>query len=277
MADTPAPDVRRVAVAGIGSVGMRVAHALDAGIPGLALAAVSARDLEAARGRLAGFSQAPRVLELEALAADADIDIMVECLPPAMFRAIAEPVLARGAVLVAASVGALVEHDDLPDLARRNGGRVVAPSGAVAGLDALAAAREAGLESVRLVTRKPPAGFGASLETEEARVATADIAGPLRVFAGTAREAVRRFPKNVNVAATVSLAGLGPDRTLVEVWADPGVSANQHELAIRSAAGEVDLRCHNLPDPDNPASSAVTGHSMVAALRRLAAPLVVGS
>lgn len=275
MPDATSSSVRSVAVAGLGSVGMRVARALDAGIPGLALRAVSARDLEAAATRVADFAQPPRLMSLDALGLEADI--VVECLPPDRFRAIAEPVLARGATLVAASAGALLANDDLEALARETGGRIIVPSGALAGLDALAAAKEAGLEEVRLVTRKPPKAFGTEVETDNGPRPTADIAEAVRLFAGTAREAVKRFPKNVNVAATVSLAGVGPDRTMVEVWADPAVTANRHELTVRSAAAEVHVGTLNLPDPDNPKSSAITGHSIVASLRRLTAPVAVGA
>lgn len=274
MAERVVPRERRVAVAGLGSVGWRVARALDAGIPGLRLEAVAARDIERARERVSGFAQPPQALDLPALSGEGDI--VVECLPPEHFRAVAEPVLARGAVLVAASAGALLANADLPSLAERSGGRIIVPSGALAGLDALSAAKEAGLQEVRLITRKPPAAFGPQVETEDGVLPTSGLTEAVRLFAGSAREAVKRFPKNVNVAATVSLAGLGPDRTAVEVWADPGVTPNRHELTVRSAAGEVSVSALNLPDPDNPKSSAITGHSIVAALRRLTAPLAIG-
>lgn len=276
MVETASPRQHSVAVAGLGSVGMRVARALDAGIPGLRLTAVSAHGIDRARQRTSDFAHPPKVVELEALVGEADI--VVECLPPAEFRSIAEPVLAGGGTLVAASVGALMANDDLAALAARAGGRIIIPSGALAGLDALAAAAEAGLQEVHLLTRKPPAGFGPEVEADGGiRKATGDIATPVRLFAGTAREAVRRFPKNVNVAATVSLAGLGPDRTTVEIWADPAVASNQHQLSVRSAAGTVSVTAVNLPDPDNPKSSAVTGYSIVAALRRLTAHMAIGS
>lgn len=275
MADMALRDGRAVAVAGLGAVGLRVARALDAGIPGLRLTAVSAHDLDRARTRIAGFASAPKLAGLADLAGQADI--VVECLPPACFRDIAEPVIARGGVLVAASVGALLANDDLVEAAWLSGARILAPSGAVAGLDALRAGSEAGLTSVRLVSRKPPKAFGAAVETSSGLRQTLDIDEATCLFTGTAREAVERFPRNINVAATVSLAGLGPDRTTVELWADPAVRANQHELFIVSSAGEVTVRALNLPDPDNPASSAVTGHSIVAALRRLVSPVVIGS
>lgn len=255
----------RVAVAGLGAVGMKVAAALDAGMAGLRLVAVSAADAARAQARVAGFARVPPVLPAADLAQVADI--VVECLPPSLFRSLAEPVLLAGRTLVAASAGALVVHDDLPALAARTGGRILLPSGALAGLDGLRAAAEAGLEAVTLVTRKPPASF-ADLPAGE---------GPHCLFAGSAREAIARFPLNVNVAATVSLAGLGADRTRVEVWADPALTRNEHHLTVESRAGRFTLVAQNWPDPDNPKSSAITGFSIIAALRRLGAAIVIGT
>lgn len=255
-----------VGVAGLGSVGLRVAQALDKGLPGLRLACVAASTPDRAARRVAGFRSKPVAVSLEGLPQRARI--VVECLPPDLFPALAGPVLAAGGTLVVASVGGLLSHPEIRENPGSRGGRIVVPSGAVAGLDALAAAREAGLHSVRLVTRKPPSAFGEGF---------ADHADAHCIFSGTATEAVARFPRNINVAATVSLAGLGPEATLVEIWADPTVSQNTHELFIRSEVGEVHVRSVNLPDPENPKSSAVTGHSIVAALRRMTDPLCLGT
>ena len=265
----------RIAVAGLGSVGGKVAAALDTGLPGFTLTAVSARDLGRASERVAGFRSAPAVVPLDEIAEQAEI--VVECLPPDVFEAVARPILDKGGTLVAASAGALLRHHDLIDLARRRGGRIVVPSGAIAGLDGLRAGVEAGLEDVLLVTRKPPASFGDTVSVDGESLATASIREPVRLFAGSARDAVVRFPVNVNVAAALSLAGLGPDRTRVEVWADPGLDRNRHEISVRSATSAFTATVVNLPDPDNPRSSGITGHSIVAALRRMTDPLVVGS
>ena len=267
--------MRTVAVAGLGPVGFKVAAALDRGIDGLVLAAVSAADRDRAAGRVERFQRPPPVLPADALAEAADV--VVECLPPAVFFQVARPAISRGRVLVVASAGALIATDGLAADAAQTGARIIVPSGAIAGLDGLRAASEAGLEEVRLTTRKPPRSFGAEVTVGGRNVATQGIAEPLLLFSGSAREAIRRFPVNVNVAAAVSLAGLGPDRTEVEVWADPAARRNEHRLDILSSASEFTATSVNLPDPDNPKTSAITGHAMVAALRRLVAPLVVGT
>jgi len=266
----------RVAVAGLGAIGSRVAAALDRGIEGLILSAVAVRDREAAQARIARLRARPPVVPLARLADDADV--VVECLPPAAFLEAARPILERGGVLVPASVGALLAHEaECRRLAARTGARIVVPSGAIVGLDGLRAAAEAGLEEVRMVTRKPPASFGPEVRIEDRAVATREIKEPVRLFAGSARDAIRLLPVNVNVAAAVSLAGLGADRTTVEVWADPAVDRNHHEVHVRSAVGVFSVAVDNLPDPENPKTSAVTAYSIVAALRRLVEPLAVGS
>lgn len=256
---------KAVAVAGLGSIGIKVARTLDNGMPGLRLAAVAASSVERAQQHVSEFRKPPQTVELEELPDHAEI--VVECLPPELFGALAGPTLRMGRTLVAATVGGLLANPDILALARSGCGRIVVPSGAIAGLDALQAAKEAGLESVLLVTRKPLSAFEDGIaEDGQARC----------LFQGTAREAVARFPKNINVAASVSLAGLGPDRTEVEIWADPAVKLNTHELHIRSRTGEVFVRAANLPDIENPKSSAVTGHSIIAAVRRLADPINIG-
>lgn len=266
----------RVAVAGLGSVGLKVATALDRGLNGLALAAVSVRDPATARPRIEQLRGTPRVVPLERLADD--VDVVVECLPPALFLAAARPILEQGGVLVPASAGALLEHEaECRAIARRTGARILVPSGAIIGLDGLRAAAEAGLAEVSMITRKPPASFGDEVRVDGQIRRTAELREPVRLFAGSAREAIRLLPVNVNVAAAVSLAGLGADRTRVEVWADPGVDRNRHQLHVRSAVSEFTAAAVNLPDPENPKTSAVTAYSIIGALRRLVEPLAVGS
>lgn len=256
-----------VGVAGLGSVGLIVARALNEGaVHGLRLAAVSSRSARAGDERTSCLHDDVRLVEPGALVDLADV--VVECLPPDCFAALADPVVrTKGKVLVVASVGALLAAEKTIDEARRNSVRIIVPSGAVAGLDGLRAATLAGIERVRLVTRKPPASLG----LEEAPKA------PVCVFDGAALEAIPRFPRNINVAATISMAGLGAERTEVQIWADPAVTQNRHELQVWSGAGQMTATTINAPDPTNPRSSVITGHSILAALKRFREPLSIGS
>jgi aspartate dehydrogenase len=97
------------------------------------------------------------------------------------------------------------------------------------------------------------------------------------VFAGSAREAIAGFPANVNVAVALSLAGIGPDRTQIEVWADPTVTRNTHTVTVKSDSADLSMTIANIPSEENPRTGRITALSVLAALRRLTEPLVVGS
>ena len=265
-----------VAVAGLGTVGFEVAQRIDGGdVESLTLAAVSARDHVRARERMAGFRAPVEVVVAGDLAERADI--VVECAPAAVFREIAEPVVRAGKILVAISVGALLDHADLVETARATGAQIVVPSGAVMGLDAVRGAAESGIESVTMITRKPPKGLRGAPYLVEHGISVDGLDAPLKVFEGTAREGARGFPANVNVAAALGLAGVGPDRTRLEIWADPGVTRNTHEIRLEAQTLRFHLRIENVPSRENPRTGRSVAPSVVAALRRFVAPLVVGT
>lgn len=261
-------DVKTVAVAGLGSIGLRIAEALDKGMDGLKLVAVSARDITHAKERLRGFRSMPEVLPISALPDAADI--IVECLPPSAFDALADAVLAKpGSMLIVASVGRLLTAGDFLSRAKKAGIRIIVPSGAIAGLDGLRAAKEIGLDRVTLKTSKPPLSFGKEIQIAGATFRTRDMTEATLIFSGNALDCVVAFPQNINVAATVALAGLGTQETKVEIWADPQLSVNTHELTIYSRGGKVTTVCENIPDENNPKSSAITAYSIIATLRHL--------
>ena len=148
----------KLAIAGLGAIGLPVARRIDAGdVPGLALVAVSVRDEAKARKAMAGFRHPPQLLGLAALADAADV--IVECLPSAHFLEVAEPAIARGRIFMPLSVGALIDHMQLVERARETGARIVVPTGALLGLDAVRATAEGKIASATIVTRKPPAGL----------------------------------------------------------------------------------------------------------------------
>ncbi|GLK79869.1 aspartate dehydrogenase [Methylopila turkensis] len=265
---------RRVAIAGLGAVGLRVAEALDEGLPGCALAAVSANDLTRASARLGRLRTPVPVVpidELEPLA-----DIVVECAPASLLPAIAEPFLKAGKTVVVLSSGALLANEALVELARAHGGQIVVPTGALLGLDAVTAAAEGEIRSVRMVTRKPVKGLAGAPYLVENGIAIDDIAEPLRIFKGTPREAAVGFPANLNVAVALSLAGVGPDRTTLEIWADPALTLNTHHVEVEADSATFRMTIENVPT-DNPKTGRITALSVIAYLRKLGAPLRVGS
>ena len=265
----------RVAIAGFGAIGRVVAEYLDRGIDGLALTAVSARDMARANAGMAGFARPVPVLPLARLGEDADI--VVECAPAAVLREIAGPTLAQGRTLIVLSCGALLDNFDLVDLARRQRGRILVPTGALLGLDAVQAAAVGAIERVHMITRKPPNGLDGAPYLVEHGIAVAGLTEPTRVFTGTAREAARGFPANVNVAAALALAGIGPDRTTIEIWADPGVDRNIHRIEVEAEAARFSMQIENVPSLENPKTGLLTPLSVVALLRKLSSPLAIGT
>jgi aspartate dehydrogenase len=266
--------ISRVAIAGLGPIGSRVAKALDRGIDGLTLAAVSATNIEKHRGWLDKLGKPPVALPIEALADAADI--VVECAPSRLVRSIVAPVVSRGKTAVVLSVGALLENEDLIALAKQKGGQIVVPTGALVGLDAMTAAAVGTIHSVQMVTRKPLKGLEGAPYLIEHNIEIADIKTALKIFDGTARQAAKGFPANLNVAVALSLAGIGADRTRVEIWADPTVTRNTHRIEVDSDSARFSMMIENIPS-ENPKTGLITALSVIACLRKLNAPLRVGT
>jgi aspartate dehydrogenase len=264
----------RVAIAGLGAIGLAVAEALERGIPGCVLAAVSANDRGKAAERLSQLGcRVPVVTigELEPLA-----DIVVECAPAKLLPEIAEPFLRAGKTVMVLSAGALLGHPDLVELARESGGQIVVPTGALLGLDAVTAAAEGEIRSVRMITRKPVRGLAGAPYLAEHNIRIEDITEPLCIFRGTPREAAVGFPANLNVAVALSLAGIGADRTTLEIWADPTLARNTHRIEVDSDSASFSMAIENIPS-DNPRTGRITALSVIAYLRKLNAPLRVGT
>jgi aspartate dehydrogenase len=264
----------RIAVAGLGAIGLKVAEALDRGIPGCVLAAVSASDRGKAVERLSHLGcRVPVVAlgELEPLA-----DIVVECAPAKLLPEIAEPFLQAGKTVIVLSVGAILSNDHLVGLARQTGAQIVVPTGALLGLDAVTAAAEGEIRAVRMITRKPVRGLAGAPYLAEHDIRIEEITQAIRVFKGTPREAAVGFPANLNVAVALSLAGIGADRTTLEIWADPSLQRNVHRIEVDSDSASFSMSIENIPT-DNPRTGRITALSVIAYLRKLNAPLRVGS
>lgn len=265
---------KTVAIAGLGAIGLALARMLDAGVEGLRLVAVASRDPVKTRASLAGFRLPPRLVELPELA---EAEIVVEAAPAAIFERVALPALEAGRIFMPASAGALLPRMHLARLARQTGARIIVPTGALLGLDAVRAAAEGPVESITLETRKPPAGLAGAPHLVRSGIDLSGITQPQLVFDGNALDAAAGFPANVNVAAALALAGIGPVRTLVRIWADPHVTRNIHTVRVEAEAVRFTMTIENVPSAENPRTGKLTAHSMLACLRGLVAPLKVGS
>jgi aspartate dehydrogenase len=274
MTERKASNELRVAIAGLGSIGTKIATALDQGIEGLMLSAVAVRDPGKHHAFLGGLRHRPQILPIDQLGDAADI--VVECAPSSQLRAIVEPAVKRGRSAIVVSVGGLLDNFDLVDLARANGGRILVPTGALIGLDAVNAAAVGIIHSVKMVTRKPIDGLKGAPFIVQNNIDLDNLREPLKLFEGSARDAAKGFPANVNVAVALSLAGIGPDRTQMQVWADPTVTRNVHRIEVEADSARFSMGIENIPS-ENPKTGMITALSVIALLRKQRATLCVGT
>jgi aspartate dehydrogenase len=265
----------RVAIAGFGSIGRLVGEHLDRGVEGLELVAVSARDLARASKHLAGFRNKVEAAPLAELAAGADV--LVECTPPERFREAVMPAIQRGCTVLTVSATALLEHADICERAAEKGARIVLVSGSVAGLDAIRAAMIGTVRAVRMVTRKPPLSLAKSDWVKRRGIDVARITEPMRIFEGTAREAAIAFPDKFNLAATVALASIGPDRVRIEIWLDPAVERNVHRISLDADSTRLEVEIQNVPNPGHEGTGPLVAYSIIAALKDLVSAFRVGT
>lgn len=266
----------RVGVIGCGAIGSEIAKALDSG--SIRAQLIGLHDVRGdVATRLAGsLAGRPRVLSMEQLveAAQLVVEATAKDAAPPVIRAALE--LGRDVMVL--SVGGLLGClDAMCALAETRGARIYVPTGAIAGLDAVKAAAVARIDRVTLTTRKPPRGLAGAPHVVAQGIDLATIREPTTIFSGTARDAVPAFPANVNVAASLSLAGIGADATCVQVVADPTSDKNVHEIEVEGEFGRLAIRIENLPSPANPKTSYMAALSAIALLRRLTATLVVGT
>ncbi len=264
----------KVGLAGLGAVGLGVARRLETGIPGLVLAAIAVRDPDKARRNLPEAGARIPIMPAEALAQVSDI--VVECLPPEMFRKVATSAIEAGKIFMPLSVGQLLENWDLVERTKQTGARILVPTGALLGLDTVRAAAESTINSVTMITRKPPSGLEGAPYLVERGISLADLKAPLKIFDGSARDGARGFPANVNVAAALSLAGIGPDKTRLEIWADPTIDRNTHRIEVDADTARFSMTIEGVPS-ENPRTGRIVPLSAIAALRGLVSELKVGT
>ena len=258
-----------IGLLGCGTMGGEIAAAIASRKIGNArLLAVFDEDAERA-SRLAGtLDPAPAVCgTVDDLLAERGVSLLVECASPAAVAAHGADILAAGRSLLILSSGALADtalFNRLAGLAAENHCDIVVPSGALGGIDAIRSVREL-LSEVTLTSTKPPRAFSGApgfAEWEDV-----EITGPTVLYEGPAGGAVKLFPANVNVAATLSIAGIGPERTIVRVVADPASPGNVHEIHARGDFGEFTFRMVNRPHARNPRTSHLAVLSAIETLR----------
>ena len=271
--------MRRIGVLGCGAMGSLISRAIDEGtIAKAKLTAlydvISEKCLKLSRelGRVK-----PRVCRSFEEFLDAGVDLVVETASQEAVRNYAPEVVSKGVDLMILSVGALLDPElegKLEDLARRTGAKIYVPSGAIAGVDGIAAASILGVERIRHVIRKAPSSFGE--EVLRRFGIPPGLKEPRVIYRGKAEEAVKLFPANVNVVATLRLCSRAPVE--VEVVVDPEVSGNVHEITVESRASRIHVKMENLRHPENPRTSLIAALSAVRMLKRICdAGLIIGT
>jgi len=196
------------------------------------------------------------------------VDVVFEAASQKAVYEYAEKVIKAGKDLIIMSIGSLFDdefREKLIKIAKEKGRKIYLPSGAVAGIDGIKAASIGGLDEVTLVTTKSPESLGQHLDKRTI------------IFEGNAREAVKKFPRNINVAACLSLAGIGFDKTRVKIVADPVVKYNSHKILAHGKFGRLRAEVENLPNPNNPKTSYLASLSAIALIKKIISPLQIGA
>ena len=257
----------KVGIVGMGVIGQHIAKAIGNGIPGVTLAGVSVRTATTA----GGFAAYP----LDELIRRSDL--IVEAATQAALLDLGLAVLGAGRHLMVLSVGGLVGVlDEWARLAEAHGCRILVPSGAVAGLDGMKGAREGAITAVTMETRKPPRGLAGAPWIAEQRIDLDAITEETLIFEGPAARAVKAFPANVNVVAALSLAGIGPERTRIKIFAVPGQARNQHRITVEGEFGRLRVEIENVPS-ENPRTGVLSYLSAIAMLREMGTAVRIGN
>jgi aspartate dehydrogenase len=265
----------RVGIVGVGIIGQALARAIDRGEVAAQLTALHSRNLEKAQAFAHTLGRVPEVVE-DIAGVIARCDLVIEAATQAALSAMAPAILGAGKDLMVLSVGALLDHPEWPALAARHGCRLYVPSGAIVGLDGLKGACVGQVESVTITTRKPPQGLAGAPYVEAHGIDVYAFTTETVIFEGSAREACQGFPANVNVAAALSLAGIGPDRTRICILVAPGSTRNIHDVEVVGEFGRLTTHIENVPT-ENPRTGKLSYLSAIGLLRQIVSALHCGT
>lgn len=258
-------NTQTVGIAGLGAIGSAVGRALIDGIDGLEWIAAS--------------DKKPNTeFDIPLVSFDELVercDIVVECLPPTIVPELAIKTIKAQKTLILISSCALLISPEILDTHKDINSRIIVPSGALTGLDGVKALKRLGIKKSTIASNKKPSGFIGAPYVEEMGIDLTQIETRTKIFEGNANEAAKGFPANVNVAATLSLAGIGADKTIVEIWADPKAQGNSHTIEVSGEFSTIKCTVENMPDPANPKSSMLAAQSIVSCLEDMNNALVV--
>jgi len=270
----------RVGIIGGGTIARLFLEHIRRGDLGRARVVAIAGRSERSRGRqLAKEFRIPFVIGPKALLARKP-DVVVEAASHDAVREYGEPLLRRKIALIVLSAGALCDdalRGKLERAARKSGALLSVPSGGIGGLDALKAACVAGVDEVTISVTKPPAAWKGIPYVEKLKVDLDGLREPRTLYDGPARAGVPLFPANVNIAAVLSMAGIGFDKTRLKVVADPALKHNTHYIDVRGKTGNISIKLENVPSPENPKTAWLACYSALAALKAVQTPVRYGT
>jgi len=260
--------LKKIGLLGCGAIGTQIALAIDSGKIHATLTHVYDQSKEASESLVSKLNNKPQIVENHHLLSSNPIDLVVEAASQDAVKDVALSVLQNRKDLMIMSVGALLDESVfqvLSDACIEFKKTIYLPSGAIAGIDALKSVRDE-LESVTLTTTKHPRSLKGAKFFETSDVDIDKITSKTTIFEGVSKDAVGLFPKNINVAALLSLAGLGSEKTKVRIVADPGTNKNTHEIVAEGNFGKMSFKIENVPDENNPKTSRL---AILSAIQRL--------
>ena len=263
-----------IGIVGCGTIGRALLRAGAEGTLGVPIAGVTSRTASTAEAFLSILGNPPPYLELSDLVDRSSL--LVETAGGHVVPSLAEAAFAAGKDLMVISIGALLEHPEIIEQARSLGCRLYAPSGAIAGLDGIKSACQGRVDRVEMVSSKPIAALEGAPYLLEKDIPVDGLTEAREVFNGTAREACRGFPSNLNVSAAVSLAGIGPDLTTVRIVADPFLERNCHDITVEGEFGLLRVHIENIPS-ENPKTGRLTALSIIRSVRDAVDPVRIGT
>src|SRR3989338_5091960 len=269
--------LKKIGIVGCGVIGSKIAQTVCSDLKGKAILNALC-DLDLAKAKdLAGKLRKKNIVVSDLYELIRKSDFIVEAATAEVSADIARKAINSKRDCLIMSVGGVLDAPDIFSLAKKKGVSLHIPSGAVCGIDGLKAHRLAGLKKVLITPRKPAIAFKNAPYVTRNKIDLSRIKKETTLFSGKAKDAVKAFPQNINVAAVLSLAGIGKDKTMVRIIASPDTNINSHEIEIESKAGKSFIRCENPPCPDNPKTSYLAVLSAISALKQIFDPVKIGT
>jgi len=255
-----------IGIVGCGTIGTEIAKAIDKKVLPAKLSAVCDVIPDKIKKLKSCINLKPVSADIQKLVRKSDV--VVESAGVSSVEKIAKECIKQKKPLLVMSAGYFLLDPSLIELAKKKKCRIIFPSGAIAGIDALKAAKIGGVDSAVLTTTKPPGGLKGAPYFDGSKIDLEKIDKPTVVFEGNAVEALKGFPKNINVSAVLSLAGIGPKKTIVKIIADPAGTRNVHEIEIKGRSGVIRTCTENVPSPSNPKTSYLAVLSAISVLQQ---------